>query len=293
MYSKYILQIIIILGCILEPFTFAKTCLKLQESKYCQDFVKDGTKLYIAPTMYKDKLGISFDTIKDFDNSFSNLSYNPVYPKERSFLDTEYGCPMYEPFDYKDTNRYIYTYQCSEAIYEEKKNCNGKVTGIKKICKSTCLLYYEAVQSIFNNTKTCSDVTKQSEREKRLQEIKTHCDTYSSDDENCLFGVDEEAYYCGYRDKDSRDKYCEENQTEICCQKTRLDNKDNDKLLNICKYIAIGVVSLLIVVIIVLKIYSTNKNKRDEVSRAEALALEKKREEEREKYREQLSKEFA
>jgi len=45
-------------------------------------------------------------------------------------------------------------------------------------------------------------------------------------------------------------------------------------------------------VLIILKIYSANKNKRDKATKAKADALEKKREEEREKYREQLSREY-
>jgi len=296
MYSKYILRIIVILGFIIKPFVIAgKSCLKLKESAFCQDFVKDGTKLYIGPSMYKDKIGVVFDSIKDFDKGFELLSRNPVYPAERSTLGKYFGCPQYEPFQFSETNRYVYTYQCSEAINDKVKNCNEKVdkNTIKKICKSTCLLYYEAIKSIFNNTNSCPEIAKQSEREKRLTEIKTHCDTYASEDEDCLLGVDQEAYFCGYRDKDSRNKYCEQNPTEICCSKTREENENNDTLLNICKSVGIGVLILLLVVLVILKIYSTNKNKRDEVSRAEALALERKREEEREKYREQLSKEFA
>jgi len=297
MFLKHIFKAFIIIGSIIEPFTNAKgsKCFSINDSGFCKDFMKDGIKIYAGPNMFKNSLGKTLSDVKDFDEQLSNLRNNPVYPAERTYLEKEYGCTSYDPFDFKDTNRYIYTYQCSSMVYDKVSKCNIKENSskkIKKICKSTCLLYYEAIQSIFNNTKSCPDNSKQSVREAKLKEISTHCQEYTNDDEGCLLGVDEEADYCGFRNKDSRDKYCEENPNQICCTKTRKNDENNDKLLKICLYVIGGVVVLLIFVLIILKIYSANKNKRDKATKAKADALEKKREEEREKYREQLSREY-
>ncbi|ORY21018.1 hypothetical protein LY90DRAFT_390885, partial [Neocallimastix californiae] len=288
---------LVILGWLIGPFTYGKSskCFSINDSGFCKDFMKDGIKIYAGPNMFKNSLGKTLSDVKDFDEQLSNLRNNPVYPAERTYLEKEYGCTSYDPFDFKDTNRYIYTYQCSSMVYDKVSKCNIKENSskkIKKICKSTCLLYYEAIQSIFNNTKSCPDNSKQSVREAKLKEISTHCQEYTNDDEGCLLGVDEEADYCGFRNKDSRDKYCEENPNQICCTKTRKNDENNDKLLKICLYVIGGVVVLLIFVLIILKIYSANKNKRDKATKAKADALEKKREEEREKYREQLSREY-
>jgi hypothetical protein len=298
MFLKHIFKAFIIIGSIIEPFTNAKgsKCFSINDSNYCKSFMNDGIKLYAGPNMFKKSLGVSLSNVKDFDEQLSNLRNNPVYPAERTYLESEFGCSSYDPFDFKDTNRYIYTYQCSSLINDKVSKCNEKESSknkIKKICKSTCLLYYEAIQSIFNNTKSCQDESKKPARDAKLQEIFTHCEEYTDDSEGCLLGVDDEGKYCGYRNQDFRDKYCEENPTQVCCTKTRTEDANNDKLLKICLYVIGGVAILLVVVLIVLKIYSTNKNKRDEASRAEAEALERKREEEREKYREQLSKEYS
>jgi len=64
-------------------------------------------------------------------------------------------------------------------------------------------------------------------------------------------------------------------------------------LLKIILYAFVGIVCLLIVVLMVLKIYSVNKNRKDEISRSRIQEIEKRRDYERDKYREQLSKEVS
>jgi len=64
-------------------------------------------------------------------------------------------------------------------------------------------------------------------------------------------------------------------------------------LLKIILYAFVGIVCLLIVVLMVLKIYSVNKNRKDEISRSRIQEIEKRRDYERDKYKEQLSKEIS
>lgn len=64
-------------------------------------------------------------------------------------------------------------------------------------------------------------------------------------------------------------------------------------MLKIILYAFVGIVCLLIVVLMVLKIYSVNKNRKDEISRSRIQEIEKRRDYERDKYREQLSKEVS
>lgn len=295
MLSHPIIKSLIILSAFVASI-YSDTCKYFKEPKYCSSYVlrskKNNERSYVSPLIYKSKTNKKIETQDEFNQYMDNLAYNPVYPLDLKIFEEDFGCPNYDYNKFKV--RYVNSYQCNYIYY---KDCNTKVLDkLPKLCKNSCDAYLKSITEIFSNKESCpttATVEQLTNRENKLNEIREHCsNTTYSRTENCLLGVGDELKYCGYKYEKDFIEYCNKNINEPCCQQ-EIEEKGDSILLKIILYAFIGVVVLLIVVLMVLKIYSVNKNRKDEISRSRIQEIEKRRDYERDKYREQLSKEVS
>jgi len=290
---KPIINTLLVLSVLIS--TIKSECVKFKDSSYCEAYVSKEKKksTYFSTNAFKNQ-GVELKDVSAFDAAMSKINFNPIYPADVSFMEKQYGC-KYEATQFKV--RYAESYQCNTVFHELENGCNKNIKGkLPKLCKSSCLVYLDIVKSIFNDTINCPiglnvQAPLIENRQKRIEEIQKHCNTYTDDSSDCLTGTGSEGEFCGFTGDKDREEHCVVHlNDDPCCS---VDRKPGTNYFKIAVYIFAAAGVLLVVVLIVLKVYSTKKNQRDEQTRIETEALEKKRQEERERYREQLSKEVS
>jgi len=290
MLFQHIKNSLIILGALVAS-VYTDSCISPKKLKYCTEYIYEGKKnserTFFSPLLFKKTTKEKIKSAEELNKLMDNLNYNPIYPLDIHYFQEEFGCNSYD----MNKVRYLYSYQCNYIFHAD---CNIKSLVLPKICKNSCDAYYDSISELFKNCPTDNvNEVQLANREIKLNEIKNNCsNTTFAGTDDCLLGAGEEKKRCGYKYDDEFNGYCNKNINDKCCLED-IDEKNDSILLKIILYAFVGIVCLLIVVLMVLKIYSVNKNRKDEISRSRIQEIEKRRDYERDKYREQLSKEVS
>jgi len=119
--------------------------------------------------------------------------------------------------------RYVFTYACSERLFESDRACNvdpafqnstwtndvtqnatfgSRLNGISlhPVCYSACQTYANSLQAIYDNPSICPvgiNPNLITARQKTLQYITNFCLTTTSNSSDCIKSIDSEATTCG------------------------------------------------------------------------------------------------
>ncbi|OUM66209.1 hypothetical protein PIROE2DRAFT_59527 [Piromyces sp. E2] len=186
-------------------------CFKLENSNYCPNFnghyvIKrkefNDTKEF---DKYLRKYFESKDDYKKFlvDNFNCTNQNLPDFRYGRSFI-----CNTFIHFPYIKTEGN--TSFCGPQI--EKDNTANTIP----FCYSSCS---GAVDSIEEIVKDINNGCSQAAVQARIPGFKTGCRGDKMDALQCIIGMGDEINYCGYNNKEEKDKYCQQNKaiTDDCC----------------------------------------------------------------------------
>lgn len=190
------------------------TCLSLQNSVTCPAY----KNFYISPGGNAQRYPFlaNVTDVQSFDEGMKNLmkTANP-YSVDLGCLNKATTSSATIPYA-----RYSLSYMCAtliqDSLYSLPCNYNNGVNP-PPLCKSTCFEYTASVEAISSNPDFCLNQAMQLER---LANLNSTCVYWSglNGTTDCIPGVANEPYNCGYQLKSDGCAYCKTNGTDTCCQ---------------------------------------------------------------------------
>ncbi|KAI9312785.1 hypothetical protein DFJ73DRAFT_936063 [Zopfochytrium polystomum] len=166
------------------PAVSPANCFTIANSLFMPDF--NGYSI-LAGTQVFDTASLDAFLSARLDN-------NPSYLE--GFRST-YDCATWDG----TTQRFHYTfYQALLVTYAQnqgKSSCPPPVPNIQ-VCKSSCLLAFQALTSIFNNPASCPGPDAAGQRTKTLALYQSVCDLLPAASADCIVAVAAEATQCGF-----------------------------------------------------------------------------------------------
>lgn len=191
-------------------------CLSLGASQVCSAF----SQFYVGlPGLEKDyPFLLNTTTIEEFDKRLiAHVNSTSSYLFPMGCLSSNFNPTIPYP-------RYSLTKLCAALIQNPSYSlpCNfDNQLQPPPLCQKTCFEWVDSVTRITDNPRVCSP---SAQRNMTLESYNTQCMTWEGFNgnvsENCISGIANEPYTCGFGPDDKRMacRYCERNGDDMCCQ---------------------------------------------------------------------------